>query len=107
MELLQQRPWPGNVRELKQVVETALVFSRDVLDLEALDVVVAQRGGESQVHTPEFIGRQQLLKLLMNSQWDTEVAASRLGVHRTTVYRRMRRHGIPVPSHGLISSATA
>jgi hypothetical protein len=34
----------------------------------------------------------------MGASWDTEVAAVSLGVHRTTIYRRMRRLGIPVPT---------
>jgi DNA-binding NtrC family response regulator len=98
MHLFQELPWPGNVRELKQVVETALVFSREVLDLDALDIVLAQRAGKTQVHTPQFIERQRLVTLLATSDWDTELAASKLGVHRATIYRRMRRHGITVPS---------
>lgn len=100
MQLLQQRAWTGNVRELRQAVETALVFTRDILDLEALETVLPQYAGEYRVPTPEFVERQQLLKLLLSSEWDTTAAASALGVHRTTIYRRMRRHGIPVPSSG-------
>jgi DNA-binding NtrC family response regulator len=105
MQMLQQHAWPGNVRELKQVVETSLAFSREVLEVEALEIVLAQRGDNPRIDAPELVERQRLLKLLMSSEWDTEVAASMIGVHRTTIYRRMRRHGIPVPSssgNGLI-----
>jgi DNA-binding NtrC family response regulator len=100
MDLLQGRSWPGNVRELKQVVEAALAFARTVLDTEALSIVLTQRarGGEAATTTPALVERQRLLTLLTNASWDTEVAASTLGVHRTTVYRRMRRLGISVPS---------
>jgi DNA-binding NtrC family response regulator len=100
MQILQMRLWPGNVRELKQVVEAALAFARNVLDDDALAVVLAQRSRtvEPAKPTPTFVERQRLLKLLNGAAWDTEIAASTLGVHRTTVYRRMRRLGIPVPS---------
>jgi len=97
---LQERPWPGNVRELKQVVEAALVFGGDVLDVDALDAVLAQRAGEVARWSADMAERQRLLKLLMGSDWDTERAAADLGVHRTTVYRRMRRLGIPLRAVG-------
>jgi two-component system nitrogen regulation response regulator NtrX len=102
MHILRARPWLGNVRELKQVVEAALVFTRDVLDDDALAVVLAQRSRrtESPSETPAFVERQRLVTLLNSASWDTELAASTLGVHRTTIYRRMRRLGIPVPSSG-------
>ena len=100
LQALRDRRWNGNVRELKQVVDAALVFSRDVLDVDALDVVFAQRGrrAEAAVQAPAAAERQRLVKLLMSASWDTEAAARSLGVHRTTIYRRMRRLGIPVPS---------
>jgi hypothetical protein len=77
-----------------------LAFARNVLDDDALAVVLAQRSRtvEPAKPTPTFVERQRLLKLLNGAAWDTEIAASTLGVHRTTVYRRMRRLGIPVPS---------
>jgi DNA-binding NtrC family response regulator len=94
------RLWPGNVRELKQVVEAALAFAHNVLDDDALAVVLAQRSRavDAPKPTPTFVERQRLLKLLNGAAWDTGIAASTLGVHRATVYRRMRRLGIPVPS---------
>jgi DNA-binding NtrC family response regulator len=102
MQILQMRVWPGNVRELKQVVEAALAFARNVLDDDALTVVLAQRSRtvDATKPTPTFVERQRLLKLLNGAAWDTGIAASTLGVHRATVYRRMRRLGIPVPSGG-------
>jgi two-component system, NtrC family, response regulator HydG len=102
MQMLQERPWPGNVRELKQTVESALAFSRESLDVEALGIVLTQRSRMSGDQPPgaEFVERQRLLKLLTGAAWDTERAARSLGVHRTTIYRRMRRLGIAAPSSG-------
>lgn len=101
IQQLQERTWPGNVRELKQVVEASLIFARDVLDVDALAVVLEQRGRAPAAGHDQgrVAARQQMVRLLMSSGWDTEVAAEKLGVHRTTVYRRMRRLGIPVPSN--------
>lgn len=100
LQRLQEREWPGNVRELKQVVEAAVVFARDVLDARVLSMVLAQRERERRA-TPasrQLAARHGLLKLLVSTDWNTQLAAKALGVHRATVYRRMRRLGIEAPS---------
>ena len=100
MRRLQERSWSGNVRELKQVVEAALVFSGDVLDEQGLDLVMSRDGAPSRRHPDagsKLAERDGLLKVLADAAWDTERAAARLGVHRTTVYRRMQRLGITLP----------
>lgn len=98
--LLQERAWPGNVRELKQLVEAALVFSHGALDVDALLLVQTQRSRtvSGQAPSAELVEREHLLRLLMGASWDTERAAQTIGVHRATIYRRMRRLGITVPS---------
>lgn len=102
VRLLQDRPWPGNIRELRQVVEAALAFSGDVLDAEAVWTVLGQRRQTADTAFVELatLERARLLRVLLSSEWDTDRAAAALGVHRTTIYRRMRRLGIPVPSSG-------
>ena len=102
MALLVERDWPGNVRELKQLVESALIFSREVLDVDAIEIVLSQRmrTANQAPASSELAERHRLTRLLMAADWDTERVAASLGVHRTTVYRRMRRLGIPVPSSG-------
>lgn len=99
MQLLQCHGWPGNVRELRQVVETALVFSDGTLDAAAVELVIERTPrARLDARATELAERDALLQLLTEAGWDTERAALRLGVHRTTIYRRMRRLGIPVPS---------
>jgi two-component system nitrogen regulation response regulator NtrX len=99
MQTLQDRAWPGNVRELRQVVESTMAFSRDLVDVDALQMVLMQRSraSESAPHNAKLVERQRLTSLLAGTAWDTTRAAAMLGVHRTTVYRRMRRLGIVVP----------
>jgi transcriptional regulator of acetoin/glycerol metabolism len=38
-----------------------------------------------------------LIEVLEQCAWDANEAARRLGVHRVTVYRRMRRLGVTRP----------
>lgn len=100
MRLLQAQSWMGNVRQLKQVVEAALVFSDGVLDTGAVELVLGDQSGAGgrNARTSELAEHDELVMLLSSVAWDTERAASALGVHRATVYRRMRRLGIPLPS---------
>jgi DNA-binding NtrC family response regulator len=100
--LLREQPWPGNVRELRHVVERAAVFApSSVVDRDA--VFAALDCARPPVSCPPVsFARSRLFDVLERHGWDTERAAADLGVHRATVYRRMKRLGIPpmVPEDG-------
>lgn len=110
--LLQDRAWSGNVRELKQVVDAALVFSRGVLDVDAIATALSHRSRESipvgarglpfpergvAEHDWMTAERERMLRLLDGAAWETERVAAKLGVHRSTLYRRLKRLGIALP----------
>jgi two-component system NtrC family response regulator len=98
---LMSRAWPGNVRELRQVLEAASVFANGAIDAAAIDVAVANRGASTpNANSPAraLAERSELVAVLEGAAWDTSRAASELGIHRATMYRRMKRHGIEIPS---------
>jgi DNA-binding NtrC family response regulator len=97
---LQDMEWPGNIRELKQVVDAACAFARGTVDVRALDMALAHRKSAVQPIrvANHLVARRELVSALEHASWDTEVAASALGVHRATIYRRMRRFGIDMPN---------
>jgi DNA-binding NtrC family response regulator len=101
LRLLQGSSWPGNVRELKQVVESAMVFAGADLDAEAIRVALAHRipaGVQSEASAEVYsVARRRLESVLEQFSWNTERVAASLGVHRTTIYRRMRRLGLDFP----------
>ena len=105
--VLQETPWPGNVRELRQVVDTSLAFAHGELDTRAVYAALAHRsaGIQRRQVTSELAERRELMTVLERASGDTERAAELLGVHRATVYRRMKRHGIDVPRTRSASSA--
>ena len=100
MRLLQDQPWPDNVRELRQVVECALALGSNKSRLErravasALELVCAPQG---KVRTSEDVERTSLVQTLEQCGWRIADAAAHLGVHRSTLFRRMRRLDITVP----------
>ncbi len=105
--LLEDRAWSGNVRELKQVVDAALVFSRTVLDADAISTALAHRSRRApeRVERAEqsassdwlTVERQRVTRLLDVADWNAERVAADLGVHRSTLYRRLKRLGIVLP----------
>ena len=107
MDLLMETPWPGNVRELKQVVDVASAFSNGVLDAEAVRTALSHRATRLQapVVSENHAERRELVTALASASWDVDRAADHLGIHRATIYRRMKRHGIEVPRVILDSSS--
>jgi len=93
---LEEHDWPGNVRELKHTLERASLLSDDCI-IRGADITCAFMTGMSRSPTAYSPERDHMLGLLESVAWDTALLASHLGVHRTTVYRRMQRLGIAVP----------
>ena len=101
MAALMSRAWPGNVRELRQVLDAASVFANGAIDAAAIDAAVANRGASPpNANSParSLAERSELVAVLEGAAWDTSRAASELGIHRATMYRRMKRHGSRCPA---------
>jgi len=100
MARIQETPWPGNVRELKQAIDVVSAFAGDAVDEHAVELAFATRessrptGRALRSTGGDLAERRELVELLETTAWDTERAASLLGIHRATIYRRMKRHGI-------------
>jgi DNA-binding NtrC family response regulator len=106
METLHAYDWPGNIRELKNVVERAIILSRDgneiTLDhLSFSSPVSATPVGGTCVtlnfgHEPtleEIEGRY--LKLMMDRHEGHRANIARaLGVSERNIYRMLARHGL-------------
>ena len=106
MALFKQYPWPGNVRELKNALERAMnIAEGQQISVEDLPEQILKFYGESD-------GNADSVGLLRNILADAEkraivealrytggnkVKASRiLGMHRTGLYQKMKRHGMSV-----------
>jgi formate hydrogenlyase transcriptional activator len=91
-------PWPGNVRELQNVIERAVILSRDgilrpVLPEWPLSSPPSFMGGKML----EDVQREYILQMLRDTRWvigGPYGAASRLGLKRTTLLSKMARLGI-------------
>jgi transcriptional regulator with PAS, ATPase and Fis domain len=102
MSTLMRHDYPGNVRELENIIEHAFVLCRTgMISMRHLPERFRQdEGGEAPVDTvslPELEGRF-ILEALRRNGWNREQTARELGMHKTTLWRKVRRLGIDLPS---------
>src|ERR1700690_3893179 len=100
VDALIQYRWPGNIRELENVIERAVILSPGpVLRLSHRDLKSRITPGQSpdRHQTLEEVERNHILKILKETRWVLSGpggAATRLGLHRSTLYFRMKKLGI-------------
>ncbi|WP_437877862.1 sigma 54-interacting transcriptional regulator [Sorangium sp. So ce513] len=101
--------WPGNVRELRNVIERVLSLAGDgevgIDELLGLaPELSAARGREAADGTLADVERRRILEVLRGGGARGQVAEA-LGIHRTTLWRRLKRmtapgEGAPSPDPG-------
>ena len=93
--------WPGNVRELENVLEHAYVLARGKTitpdDLPEYVKKVAE-GRDGTGESLEEIERQHLVKVLKECNGNKRLAAKKLKISRSTLYRKLEKYNIPVTS---------
>jgi formate hydrogenlyase transcriptional activator len=86
--------WPGNVRELENFIERAVILSRGP-SLRAPLAEIRQDATEGAGGaTLEQVERDHIVRVLRESGGVVTTAATRLGLHRTTLNAMMRKLGI-------------
>ena len=100
LKRLQESRWPGNVRELRHAVERAVIMSEGpVLDatdflMESRQVSLDQQAHGSDNLKLDAVERQAISTALEQHQGKISRAAKSLGITRTSLYRRMEKHGL-------------
>lgn len=91
VRVLQMHSWPGNVRELRHIVEASMALSDGAVTADDVPALL-NLDQEPKVSTERrYHDDRELLALLDRNAWDVNAAASVIGVHRATIYRRLRR----------------
>jgi formate hydrogenlyase transcriptional activator len=86
--------WPGNVRELENFIERAVILSPGSTLRAALSDIRSDRPQHGAGATLEQVEREHVLRVLRESNGVVTTAATRLGLHRTTLNALMKRLGI-------------
>jgi transcriptional regulator with GAF, ATPase, and Fis domain len=95
LDYLQRYTWPGNIRELENVLERAVIVSREgVLRLDLPDEGVAEQPTSDALVDVE---RAHIRRILAMTAWRVEGrhgAAAALGLKPSTLRSRMKKLGI-------------
>ena len=109
MDIFMRYHWPGNIRELKSALEyTFLVAESGLVEVQhlpsqlqsALKTETAPQSvsaDSSSAVGPEE--KAQLIEALRKADGNQSRAAGILGVHRMTVFNRMRKYGITLKNN--------
>ncbi|HEV8135149.1 MAG TPA: sigma-54 dependent transcriptional regulator [Pyrinomonadaceae bacterium] len=95
---LQAYSWPGNIRELRNVIERAVLLS----DQHCITIKDLHFDGHGSVGAPFLDTRLTLLELekqhiervLQEEHGKVEKAAKRLGIPRSSLYQKIKKHQI-------------
>ncbi|MFW5821168.1 MAG: sigma-54-dependent transcriptional regulator, partial [Bacteroidota bacterium] len=98
MKKLNHYSWPGNVRELQHAIERAVIMTEGD-SLSPDDFILSSHtkstgGFEFDSYNLDEIEKQVISKVLKHYQGNITQAAQDLGLTRTSLYRRMEKHGL-------------
>ncbi|MFZ3554506.1 sigma-54-dependent Fis family transcriptional regulator [Streptomyces sp. BH055] len=100
LPLLRRHDWPGNIRQLDTALREAAAGRRTYrIELRDLPPSLHSPGGRS-LSPWEASERDTLVQALLEADGNKLLAAQRLGISRTTIYRKMRAYGITLPARG-------
>ncbi|HPN87236.1 MAG TPA: sigma 54-interacting transcriptional regulator [Smithella sp.] len=112
-QALKQNDWPGNTRELQNVLERAISsLEGDTIDLDDLPFELTRRSHPAGVYDQRNAvlvanksslrdiqretERETLLRTLLITNYNKKKASTILGVHRTLLYKKMKKYNIPL-----------
>lgn len=103
LSLFMAHDWPGNIRELENVIERAFVMCTEGFigighlpeELTAASMLCSIDPGNLRAH--QLLDARMITAALERCGFNRTAAARELGIHKTTLFRRMKRLGMTLP----------
>jgi transcriptional regulator with PAS, ATPase and Fis domain len=104
MEIFENYDWPGNIRELGNVIERIFYsIDGDTIQVQHLPLFLQGMGKRPPSQQPTHIKRMReemekeaLIHAIRISNDNKNKAARLLGIHRTSLYKKMKKFNIPL-----------
>ena len=100
MTRMSKHPWPGNIRELQHAIERAVILSNSsVLQPEDFNFnVPTGKETDQQLSLDQYnldeVEKLLIRKVLKKYNGNITQAAAELGLTRSSLYRRLEKHGL-------------
>ena len=99
-DMLMHYSWPGNVRELENAIEHAMVLTPgEIIENQHFPSEIRNmlKEGSPPRHSKQPLlssDEENIRQTLISVKWSVSKAADLLGMHRTTLWRKMREYNI-------------
>jgi PAS domain S-box-containing protein len=103
LSLLMAHDWPGNVRELENVIERSFILCSDeLIGIEHLPGELTARGAAgpgpaSMQATRDLLEAETIRTVLERHSYNRLAASRELGMHKSTLFRKLKKLGIDLP----------
>lgn len=103
LSLLMAHNWPGNVRELENIIERSFILCQDgFIDIghlpEELTIGSTDFRNRNRIHDAhDLIDIQAIRSALERNNYNRSAAARELGMHKTTLFRKIKKLGLSFP----------
>jgi PAS domain S-box-containing protein len=105
LQIFMTHNFPGNIRELENIIEYAFVLcSTGIISHEHLPSKLwLSQDQMIENNDPEFLVKNAQAKTIMNAlkenKYKRQAAADTLGIHKSTLFRRMKKLGLNPPKN--------
>ncbi|HDP24771.1 MAG TPA: PAS domain-containing protein [Deltaproteobacteria bacterium] len=100
LQYLLRHDFPGNIRELENIIERAFILCRSgTITRQHLPRFTPEEDldQEKNYDTLKTMEASFLMRMLKKNDWNRKKTAEELGIHKSTLFRKIRSLGIDVP----------
>ncbi len=101
MSVLMAYDYPGNIRELENIIEYAVVVCNGrFIDIKDLPEFLREKEGlkfQKDLRDLKELEREFIKEALKRHNWNRKKTATYLGIHPTTLWRKIKRLNIVIP----------
>jgi len=108
MDILMSHDFPGNIRELENIIEYATVVCQNSLirfknlpenlrRLSEHNIKMIPDGTNEKALSLETVEKDLIYEALRKNNWNRTAAAAHMGIHPTTLWRKIKRLNLEIP----------